>query len=159
MNEKNEKLADTLTVSLYSIYDTVLKQFEPPFSCVESQLDQYMSMLINEPQSRFYGKESDYILNKLAEFSQDDGEIKIKFIERVAILDSYIDKHKRNLQTIIQTLNYLPQGYYKMPEDRKKDIQESIDQAIQKYVENYVIPDLDLKEEKLKLLENNSSLS
>lgn len=155
MPEKEEKVVNTLKVGVYTIYDTVLKQFEPPFSLVENQLTQYMSLLVNDVQSRFYGKESDFILNKIAEFSQESGEINIKFIERVAILDSYIDRQKRTLQEIMKTLNYLPSGYYKMPDEQKKVIQEQIDEAIIKYVSNYVIPDLDLNKldthnEKLK---------
>lgn len=134
---------DTLKIGVYSIYDCVFKQYDLPLSIPLCRLDDYMSMLVNDVNSKFYGHESDYILNKIGDFNQNTGEIELHFVERVSILDKYINQEKRKLQTIVQVLNYLPSGYFKMPLEQKQAIQEKIDSAITEYVASYVIPDLD----------------
>ena len=111
-------------------------------------------MLVNDVNSPYYNHESDYILNKIGDFDNTSGEIVQHFIDRVCILDSFIDRQKRNLQTIIQTLNYLPTGYFKMPQEMKESIQDKINKSVQTYVENYVVPDMDISSEKIKSLEN-----
>lgn len=140
----NEASTNTFKIGVYSIYDSVLKQFEAPISIPVNKLYDYMTLLVNDVQSRFYGHESDYILNKIGDFNVDTGEIELHFVERVSILDSYIDKDKRRLQEVLQVLNYLPSGYFKMPIEQKQVIQERIDNAVTEYVANYVLPDLDV---------------
>lgn len=140
----NEASSNTFKIGVYSIYDCVLKQFEAPISIPVNKLYDYMTLLVNDVQSRFYGHESDYILNKIGDFNSDTGEIELHFVERVSILDSYIDKDKRRLQEILQVLNYLPSGYFKMPLEQKQSIQEKIDNAVTEYIANYVLPDLDV---------------
>lgn len=147
LNEPSVKSVDTLQIGVYTIYDIVLKQYESPFSVQENKLTDYMSLMVNDVQSRFYGHESDYIINKIGSFDNETGEIQLHFVEFVAMLDSYIDNSKRKLQTIIQTLNFLPSGYFKMPLEQKEDIQQKIDSAINDYVSNYVVPDLDVNTE------------
>lgn len=135
---------DTLKIGVYTIYDSVLKQFDIPLAIPVTKLYDYMAMLVNDVGSKYYGHESDFILNKVGDFNQETGEVENHFVERVAFLDSYIDNNQRKLQTIIKVLNYLPQGYFKMPMEQKQAIQEKIDCAITEYVANYVIPDLDV---------------
>lgn len=135
---------DTLNIGVYTIYDSVLKQFDIPLAIPVSKLNDYMAMLVNDVSSKYYGHESDFILNKIGDFNQETGEVENHFVERVSLLDSYIDNNQRKLQTIIKVLNYLPQGYFKMPMEQKQAIQEKIDCAITEYVSNYVIPDLDV---------------
>lgn len=139
-------LQDTLVIGVYTVYDTVLKQFDSPISIPLNKLDDYMKLIVNDVSSRYYGHESDFVLNKIGVFNQDTGEIECHFVERISFLDSYIDKYKRNLQTIVRTLNFLPQGYFKMPIEQKQSIQEKIDCSITEYVANYVIPDLDVSQ-------------
>lgn len=150
--EKNatmEKVADTTQIGVYTIYDTVLKQFDLPLSVPTNKIVDYMNILINDPNSKYWNHESDYILNQIGTFDETTGFIDLKFIERVAVLDTFVDRKKRKLQTIIQTLNYLPSGYFKMPEEMKIAIQEKIDEHIKTYVENYVLPDLDVNDIKV----------
>lgn len=142
------KKADTLKLSVYSIYDCVLGKFESPFVINSHNLDDFLTQLVNDVQSKYYGKESDFSIVLLGEFDETSGVIYNNGEMRKIIsqLDRYIDVKKRNLQTIIQTLNYLPTGYFKMPDEMKKDIQTKIDDLIKKYVEDYVIPDLDVND-------------
>lgn len=147
MTESNEKnvVETNLTVGVYTIYDTVLKQFEPPFTINQPKLSDYLTILANDCQSKYYGHEDDYIINKIGDFNQTTGEIESHFIERISVLSQYINQRKRDLQTCLITMNYLPTGYFKMPEEMKKDIQDKINESVKSYVENFVVPDLDLE--------------
>lgn len=144
VNEFSSGSINTMEIGVYTIYDCVLQKFDIPIAIPVSKLYDYMSMIVNDVTSKYYGHESDYILNKVGNFNSDTGEVENHFIERISILDSYIDNAQRKLQTIIKVLNYLPSGYFKMPMEQKQDIQEKIDCAITEYVANYVVPDLDV---------------
>lgn len=147
MTENLEKnfSESNMNVGVYTIYDCVLKQYDIPFCIQVNKIGDYLSLLVNDVQSKYYNHESDYIVNKIGYFDTFSGEISQHFVERVCILDKYIDDKKRNLQTCIQTLNFLPSGYFKMPDEMKKDIQEQINSAVQKYVSDYVVPDLEVQ--------------
>lgn len=149
MTEKEQKnvAESNMTVGVYTIYDCVLKQYDLPFCIQATKLCDYLSLLVNDVQSKYYNHEADYIVNKIGDFNTDTGEIEQHLVVRVSILDKYIDDKKRNLQTCIQTLNYLPTGYFKMPEEMKKDIQEQINNTVQKYVSDFVIPDLEVNKQ------------
>lgn len=148
MTEKEKREAvSSLGVGVYTIYDCVLKQYDLPFTIQITKLNDYLSLLVNDVQSKYFKHESDYIVNKIGEFNQDTGEIELHFVERISMLDKYIDDKKRNLQTCIQTLNYLPSGYFKMPDEMKKDIQEQINITVQKYVAEFVVPDLEVNKQ------------
>lgn len=152
--EGSENVSTNLEIGIYSIYDCVLRQFGAPISIPVSKVNDYFTLLVNDDKSPYFNHECDYILNRIGTFHQDSGKIETKLIERICILDSFINQNKRNLQTIITTLNYLPTGYYKMPQEQKQAIQSQIDDAVKKYVENYVVPDLDISSEKVKQLES-----
>ena len=152
-SEEVKQVKSTIEIGIYTVYDCVLKQFTPPVSIPKQKVNDYYTMLVNDVQSPYYNHESDYILNEIGLFNNETGEIELHFIERICILDTFIDQKRRNLQTLLQTLNFLPTGYFKMSEEQKKVIQENIDKATQKYVENYVVPDLDISSEKIKDLE------
>lgn len=156
VDEKNV-VESNLSVGVYTIYDCVLKQFDSPFSIPVTKLNDYLVLLVNDVQSKYYNHENDYIVNKIGDFNADTGEIEVHFVERVCTLDKYIDEKKRTLQTLIQTLNYLPSGYFKMPDEMKKDIQDNINNAVNDYVSKFVIPDLDVNTVKKELLLNNSN--
>lgn len=135
---------NTLEYGVYTVYDTVLKVHDFPVTLPVSKLDDYYKLVVNDVTSKYYGKESDFILNRIGTFNQESGEIVLHFVERICMLDTFIDKQKRHLQTIVQVLNYLPSGYFKMPDEMKQSIQERIDSATMEYVSKYVIPDLDV---------------
>ena len=152
--EVSEQVKSTTDIAIFTVYDCVLKQFSAPVSLPRQKVNDYYTLLVNDVQSPYYNHESDYILNEIGSFNVNTGEIDLKFIERICVLDTFIDYKRRNLQTLLQTLNYLPTGYFKMPEEQKKVIQENIDNAVKKYVENYVVPDMDVSSEKIKDLES-----
>lgn len=151
------EVKSSIKIGVYSIYDCVLKQFGAPICIPVSKVNDYFTLLVNDVQSPYYDHESDYILNKIADFDSNTGEIIPCFIERISLLDNFININKRNLQTIIQTLNYLPSGYFKMPSEQKEAIQANIDKAVQKYISDYVVPDMDISSEKVHQLEEKIS--
>lgn len=152
--DKTATVSSNLKIGVYTIYDCVLKQFNAPICVPISKLNDYFIMLINDCNSPYYNHEVDYILNKIGDFNQETGEVEQHFVERICTLDTFINNNKRNLQTIITTLNYLPSGFYKMPQEQKEVIQQQINDAVKSYVENYVVPDLDISSEKIKSLES-----
>lgn len=147
-NEQKNVAESNMNIGIYTIYDCVLKQYDVPFAINETKLNDYLTLVVNDVQSKYYNHEFDYIVNKIGNFNTTTGEIEQHFVERVAMLDTYIDIKKRQLQTIIQTLNYLPAGYYKMPQEMKENIQEDINAAVKDYVELFVVPDLDVQQKK-----------
>lgn len=146
--------SSNLSIGVYTIYDCVLKQFNAPICIPISKVNDYFTILVNECQSPYYNHECDYILNKIGDFNSETGEIEQHFVERICTLDAFVNQNKRNLQTIITTLNYLPTGYYKMPQEQKEVIQQQINASVKKYVEDYVVPDMDISSEKIKNLES-----
>lgn len=155
------KDVDTFCYKLLSIYDCLLGTYSVPFAVSEISMHSMLSSIVNDVQSQYYNKESDYRIVQVGEFDETTGIVH-GYTEHVMLgdLSSYIDTKQRNLQTIIRTLNYLPTGYFKMPEEQKKDIQQSIDESIKKYVSDYVIPDLDTNDiQRLSTSIDESSIS
>lgn len=141
--KKNElngpgEVVDTLQYGAYVVYDTVLRQYSAPFVCPINELTKNISSIVNDVHSTYYGHESDYILCQNGTYNRDTGEINYVGEEKIAHLDSYIDINTRNVQTCIQTLNFLPTGYFKMPLEMQKDIQTKIDDQIKYYTETFI---------------------
>lgn len=155
--EKIDKnVHETTEIFLYTVYDCVLKQFSAPVALPKSRVKDYYTLLVNDVQSPYYNHEIDYVLNQIGTFNINTGEVELHSIVRICILDSFIDYKRRNLQVLLQTLNYLPTGYFKMPAEQKEIIQENINKATEEYVKNYVIPDLDISAIKKKALSDMS---
>ena len=108
--EDVKKIDSSLGYGVYCFYDCVLKQFEAPFSVEKTKLSDYLRMMVNDVQSRFYGHENDFIVNKIGDYNQTTGEIEQHFLERISTLDTYIDENIRKRQVLLQTINFLPTG-------------------------------------------------
>ena len=89
-SETSENVLNNLEIGVYSIYDCVLKQFGAPISIPVSKVNDYFNMLVNDVASPYYNHENDYILNKIAKFDSEKGEIQPHFIQRICVLDSLI---------------------------------------------------------------------
>lgn len=139
-----ENCSTTLENAVYVIYDTELQYYCPPMCIPVSKLYDYFSLVVNDVSSQYFMNESKFHLYRVGSFDTITGIITNEIPTFVNSLDKYVDNSKRKLQTIIQVLNYLPCGYFKMPDEMKKVIQEKIDVAITEYVSTYVIPDLDV---------------
>lgn len=140
----NVNCSTTLENGVYVVYDTQMQSYDVPMCVPVSKLLDYFTIVVNDVNSKYYLNEEKYHLYRVGSFDTVSGIITTDVPVFINSLDRYIDRQKRNLQTIIQVLNYLPSGYFKMSEQQKRAIQDKIDSAITEYVANYVIPDLDV---------------
>ena len=76
INEAVKSADSTLKIGIYSIYDCVLKQYDIPIAIPVSKLYDYMNLLVNDVQNKYFGHEVDFILNKIGDFDTDTGEFK-----------------------------------------------------------------------------------
>ena len=97
-----DTLKTNLVIGVYSIYDCVLKQFGAPISIPDSKVNDYFTMLVNDVQSPYYNHESDYILNRIGTFNPETGEIELHFVERVCIMDSFINDNMMAIKKILK---------------------------------------------------------
>lgn len=137
----DENVKNSLYQRVYMIYDTKLQQFAHPLIIKESEYVNVFKQLVNNVTSVYYQQEDDFILYDFGIFNEVDGFIKYDNIKSLGTLSQFIDSNIRNVQVCIQTLNFLPVGYFKMPKEMQQDIQSRIDECIKSYVENFV--DLD----------------
>lgn len=138
----SKNVVSSLEIGAYVVYDTVLQEYSTPFCVSVSALENEMKSLINDVSSRYYGNENDYILFKVGTFDKKSGLIHYSNFEKIGSLGLYVDDMSRKVQICIKTLNYLPVGYFKMPEEMKKDIQSQIDEQIKVYSELFIKPSL-----------------
>lgn len=141
------KAESNFSLKIYSVYDTVLNEFHVPFVCRSSELNDICIELANNVSSKYYYNTSNYEVYYLGEFNENTGSIVCDVKILMSRLDSFIDDAKRKIQIAIQTLNYLPNGYFKMPDEMKKGIQEKIDNAIKDYCEEFIENNLNVVEQ------------
>lgn len=137
-----EKKLDTLKMTAYTVYDTQLGIYSSPICISPENMKKDFTILVNSPNSIYYKHESSFILYAIGDFDDSTGRINYYDPVQISPLSAFIDDHQRTVQIMIQTLNFLPSGYFKMPEEMKKDIQSQIDEAIHKYTELIIKPEL-----------------
>lgn len=120
---------NSLERHLYCIYDKKLHDYSHVFLATGVEAKKIFTELANDVSSPVYHSVSDYDVIDLGEFSPND---MIKTV--LCGLDSMRDLRRIELQWMIQTLNFLPSGYFKMPEEMQKDIKDKIDEALKKYI-------------------------
>lgn len=113
---------------LYCIYDKKLQEYSHVFLSNGVEAKKIFTELANDVSSPVYYSVSDYDIVDLGEFNPND---MIKTV--LCGLDNMRDPKRIQLQWMIQTLNYLPTGYFKMPEEMQKDIKDKIDSAVKDY--------------------------
>lgn len=138
MTKEDVKVESTLEYGAYVVFDTVLKQYSAPFVCPVNELGKTISELVNNVHSVYFGHEDDFVLYRNGTYSVDTGEINYLTEEKLGHLSSFVDQHTRDVQTCIQTLNFLPTGYFKMSKEQQEVIQEKIDEAIKFYTKTFI---------------------
>lgn len=134
----SEDVKSTLELHFYALYDTKDCVYVAPFvSAKQSVLDD-IKLVVNDVKSSYYGKEKYYILYDLGIYNNKNGTVSNKQPVEVCHLDSLIDENIRNVQVCIQTLNYLPKGYFKAPKEMQEEIQARIDDAIKFYTKEFI---------------------
>lgn len=149
-------LSEVIEYGVYVVYDTVTQIYDLPVIIPVNKYYDYYNLIINDLNSKYYNHEDDYVLFRIGNYDTNNGIIENIAPQKLNSLSFFINQSKRNLQTIIQTINFLPHGYYKMSSEQKQSIQEKIDDSIVKYVSEYVVPDMDFKTIKEKLSDSRS---
>lgn len=149
---------NSLEKSLYCLYDKKLQIYKNVFCATGVEAKHIFTELANDVTSEFYSRCSDFDCYFLTSFNcetgslgiRDDGSIDcVRFI--ICPLDTLVDKKRIELQYMIQTLNYLPVGYFKMPSEMQQDIKDKIDEQVKKYA-SYLSDNITLdKEENVKV--------
>lgn len=144
MSKSSEKVAESLSEKVYVIYNSDIQVYEKPFVCRESELSDICSMLVNSVDSKYYNNSTSYDVYCIGEFDSFSGQISTSARHFITNLGYCVDDFKRRVQICIQTLNYLPIGYYKMSKEEQAPIQEKINYALSEYIEMFVIDNPDL---------------
>lgn len=141
----SEEVKSTLELHFYALYDTKDCVYVAPFVSAEQSVLEEIKLVVNDVKSSYYGKEKYYILYDLGTYNNKNGTVlNLKPVE-VCHLDSLIDENIRNVQVCIQTLNYLPKGYFKAPKEMQADVQSKIDEAIKFYTKEFIEKPLNKK--------------
>lgn len=133
---------DSLEKSLFCIYDKKLQLYKNVFCATGVEAKHIFTEMANDITSDFYSRSSDFDCYYIGAF--DDGSC-IVADNRMIIcgLDTLVDKKRCELQYMIQTLNYLPIGYFKMPPEMQHDIKDKIDEQVKKYA-SYLAENIEL---------------
>lgn len=153
----HSKVSEVIEYGVYVVYDTVLQTYDLPVIIPTNKYYDYFNIIVNDVQSKYFNHEDDYILYRTGSYDVNTGIISNQPEQKINVLSYFINHSKRKLQTIIQTINYLPSGYFKMPAEQKQSIQDKIDDAIVKYVSDYVVPDMDFNVIKERLSKSDKS--
>lgn len=135
---------NTLNKSIYCIYDKKLKKYSNVFLASGVDAKKIFTEMANDVSSPQYGFTSDFDCVSLGSFDESLGTfgdfndsigafIPVKTI--LCGLDTFVDEKRIELQYMIQTLNFLPSGYFKMPAEMQAEIKENIDLQTKKYAE------------------------
>lgn len=124
---------------IVGVYDRDLKVVCACVDVYEADIDKYFIELANDIRSPYYNDTKRYTCLKIGYFAIEGYESPFfnVAVETLCPLEKYIDKKRIEYQRIIQVLNYLPNGYFKMPEEMQKEVQADIKQAVSDYVEKY----------------------
>lgn len=136
---------------VYCIYDNQMNECKelllfPTFEKAQSMFVE-LSSSVNSP---YYQNAKSYDVYCIGSIDTEN----MAYIEQrsfIGNLSTFIDNERVKYQRVIQTLNFLPQGYFKMPKEMQEEIKNDIDNAVKTYVENYIDLDkLTVKNEVIK---------
>lgn len=134
---------NTLNKSIYCIYDKKLKKYSNVFLASGVDAKKIFTEMANDVTSPQYGFTTDFDCILLAGFEEETGAILKDDRTIICGLDTFIDEKRIELQYMIQTLNFLPSGYFKMPAEMQAEIKENIDLETKKYAE-YLCKNMDV---------------
>lgn len=133
-----KKVYQSLEEHAYAIYDSQLGTYEPTMIFKPNDCDDFITRLVNDVSSKYYNHEDCYTLYDLGLFSPENGRI-VYYPESVYLyrLDIKIDQRKRDIQECIRTLNFVPNGFHKINDEMREEIQSKIDKQVDFYVRNF----------------------
>lgn len=121
---------------LYFLKDKRLNDIVGAFLLRDVEVNQYFTELANDIKSPFYGRQDDFVIFKSGEVLDDNFSIVNDRIDvDIHLLSEFIDDARVKFQWMCSVLNYVPQGYVRMPKEEQDKIKEDIENAIKFYVE------------------------
>lgn len=131
---------------IYGLHDTQLHEYVAVTSLRDVEVDSYFVDLANDIRSPYYQRSKDFDCYCLGSIDDETGVINIDDRHILCNLSKYIDLKRVEYQRIVQVLNYLPVGYFKMPKEMQDGVQQQISDAVKDYVNKYAdIDKLSLK--------------
>lgn len=125
-----------MSKKIYALRDNELSEYVAVTSLSEVEVEPYFTELANDVRSPYYQRVKDFDCLSLGVLNDETGVIDYDR-HLLCPLSSYVDEKRVEYQRIVQILNYLPTGYFKMPKEMQDGIQEQISQAVKDYVEKY----------------------
>lgn len=142
MTESEKKFENGLVKNVYSLFDTALSVYDSPFVMTSADLSKFLDSVVNDVASKYYDNPQQFEVFNLGIFDDHVGEFITNSKQSLGNLSQYVDTRKREIQECIRTLNFLPVGYFKMPAEMQKDIQDKIDEAVRFYVKEFCTTDV-----------------
>ncbi len=126
---------NTLETKIYALYDLELKSYSYVFCGIGRDVQNFYSEMVNSVGSIFYERANSFEIVCLSDFNISTGEITL--VDRFVLcrLSQLIDKKRVERQQMVQSLNYIPIGYYRMPKEMQDDINSRINDALSTYIE------------------------
>lgn len=124
---------ETLEKNLYGVRDLKTGDYSHIVYCSGPEAKHMFSEFINDVTSPLYNS-SDYdvcCFGNVDDYLYNNSSV-------VCPLTTLKDNKRIELQYMIQTLNYLPVGYFKMPSEMQEEYKKKIDEAVKKYT-NYLV--------------------
>lgn len=144
--QKDESFKPVVENGVYAIYDCKLCQFELPIVLPTATAIRDLKGIVNTYGSKYFFTPSDFILYRLGSYDNTTARFDLlpdnQYIN-LCNLNDLLDKDMRRRFMIMHTLNTLPVGYYKMPQEMKEDIQKNIDECCKMYVEEFIVPEIE----------------
>lgn len=126
---------NSLDKSIYCIYDKKLKKYSNVFLASGVDAKKIFTEMANDVTSPQYGFTSDFDCILLSSFDDSIGDLSSYCKSILCGLDTFVDEKRIELQYMIQSLNYLPVGYFKMPAEMQQEIKDNIDIQTKKYAD------------------------
>lgn len=121
---------------IYALKDAKLEEFVQVVMLDEVIFEDYWFSFANDVSNPHYRRLNEFTINKIAQFDTETGNIKPCY-EFICDCLQFLDKERQKLAIITQTLNFLPQGYFKMPKEMQEELNLQCKEAIKEYVEKF----------------------
>ena len=119
---------------IYGLYDRLLKTYTHLFEANGPDAQAVFRELSNSVDSPYYRTTSDFDVVVIASFDINTG-VCVPAPQTLCRLSVFVDEARHKRQDMIQALNYLPNGYFRMPKEMQAEINESINSALKDYIE------------------------
>lgn len=119
---------------IYAIFDRKLNEYSQLVMLSDVESAGFFEHLADDITSSMYRHLDEYDVYQICSFDTEECVFQdfVKVLR--GSLKDFADLDRRNLNIITQSLNFLPNGYFRMP----KEMQERVEQDIKKYAQEYV---------------------